>query len=75
MPESRNRPGHQYQQKADIPARQRVKGRITWAILLAVFGLLIAYFSVGDNYVVLLAVAVVSAAIGYFVGKKMEKDA
>ena len=75
MPESRNRPGHHYQKKADIPARQRVKGRMIWAILFAVFGLMIAYFSVGENYIVLAAVAVVSAAIGYMIGKNMEKAA
>jgi uncharacterized membrane protein YfcA len=73
MPESRKRPGHPYQQPADIPARQRVKGKIIWAILLGVFGLLISYFAAGVNYVVLAAATVVASIIGYFIGKKMEK--
>ena len=75
MPESRNRPGHQYQPKADIPSKQRVKGRIVWAILFAIFGLLITFFSAGDNYIVLFVVAVISAFLGYRIGKNMERDA
>ena len=75
MPESRNRPGHSYQKPADIPARQRVKGRVMWAILFAVFGLLIAYFSASDNLLVLVLVPIIAAVIGYVVGKNMEQDA
>jgi len=73
MPESRKRPGHQYQKPADIPASQRVKGKIIWALLFGVFGLLIAYFTAGSNYIILIAATVAAAAIGYFIGKKMEK--
>ena len=73
MPESRKRPGHPYQKPADIPARQRVKGKIMWAILFSVFGLLIAYFAVGANYLVLIVVTLVAGIIGYIIGKKMEK--
>ena len=75
MPESRNRPGHHYQQKADIPARQRVKGRVLWAILCAIFAVLIAVFAAGDNYLVLIIAAVAGGVIGYIAGKSMEKDA
>lgn len=75
MPESRNRPGHPYQAPADIPSNQRVKGRIMWAILFAIFGALIAYFSVGENYLILGLVAVVAALLGFVIGKAMEKDA
>ncbi|HUC81540.1 MAG TPA: hypothetical protein VMR70_11525 [Flavisolibacter sp.] len=75
MPESRNRPGHPHQKKADIPSSQRVKGRVIWAILFAIFGLLIAVFSTGKNYVVWVIVTAVAALIGYVVGKNMEKDA
>lgn len=73
MPESRKRPGHHYQKPADIPARQRVKGKIMWAILLGFFGLLIAYFAVGTNYAVLIVATLIAGIIGYFIGKKMEK--
>jgi hypothetical protein len=74
MPESRKRPGHSYQRKADIPAKQRVKGPVIWAILLGVFGLLIALFAVGNNYIVLVTATILSAIIGYIIGQKMEKD-
>jgi hypothetical protein len=75
MPQSRNRPGHPHHKQAAIPSRQRVKGRVIWAILFAVFALLIAYFAAGENYLVLFLGAVVGAAVGYVVGKNMEKDA
>lgn len=75
MPESRNRPGHHYQKPADIPSSQRVKGRVIWAILFAVFGIGIAYFAAGDNWITLLTGAVIGSLIGYVAGKSMEKDA
>lgn len=75
MPQSRNRPGHPYQKPAAIPASQRVRGRIFWAILMAVFGLGIAFFAAGDKWVALLTGAVIGALIGYFAGKSMEQDA
>jgi uncharacterized membrane protein YfcA len=73
MPESRKRPGHPYQKPADIPARQRVKGKIMWAILFCVFGFLISYFAAGVNYIILTVATLVAGIIGYFIGKKMEK--
>jgi len=73
MPESKKRPGHPYQKPADIPARQRVKGKIMWAILFGVFGLLIAYFAAGVNYIVLIVATLVAGIIGFIIGKKMEK--
>jgi hypothetical protein len=74
MPESRKRPGHSYHKVADIPAKQRAKGRVIWAILFGVFGLLIALFAAGNNYIVLAIATIISAIIGYAIGKKMEKD-
>ncbi len=73
MPESRKRPGHPYKKPADIPKSQRVKGTITWAILLSVFGFLISYFAVGLNYKILIPATLLAGIIGYFIGKKMEK--
>ena len=73
MPESRKRPGHPYQKPADIPASQRVKGKILWALLLGVFGLLISYFAVGTNYKILIVATLVAGIIGFVIGKKMEK--
>ena len=75
MPESRNRPGHQFQKKSDIPSKQRTKGRVIWAILFAVFGSLIALFSAEPDFVILSIIAIASAALGYVVGKNMEQDA
>ena len=75
MPESRNRPGHHHQKKAAISSKQKVKGRVIWAILFAVFGLLIAFFSLGADYLILIIIAAASALLGYFIGKNMEQDA
>jgi hypothetical protein len=75
MPQSRNRPGHNYQKPADVPASQRVKGRVIWAILFAIFGLGIAFFAAGASWVALVIGALLGAAIGYAAGKSMEQDA
>ena len=75
MPESRKRRGHRYQKPADIPSSQRTKGRIIWAILFAVFGLVITLFAVGDDYIVLVIGAAIGALIGYAIGKNMEQAA
>ncbi len=75
MPQSRNRPGHAYKKPAAIPAKQRVKGRVIWAILFAAFGIIIAFFALGDNYLLLILTAVIAALLGYAIGKNMEQDA
>jgi uncharacterized membrane protein YfcA len=76
MPQSRKRRGHhEYRKPADIPAKQRTKGRTTLAILFGVFGLIVGYFASGNNYVALVIGAVLGALIGYAVGKSMEKQA
>lgn len=74
MPRSRKRPGHHPHKESAVPARQRVKGRTLWAILLGVFGLLIAVMAT-DNYIVIGIAAIVAAIIGYFIGRKMEEEA
>jgi hypothetical protein len=75
MPQSRKRHGHHYQKPSDIPARQRTKGRMIWAILFAVFGLVITFLAAGDNYIALIIGAVVAGLIGYAIGKNMEQAA
>ena len=75
MPQSRQRHGHHYQKPANIPAKQRVKGRIIWAILFAIFGMLIAFFATNNNYVALVLGVLIGAAIGYVAGKSMEREA
>jgi uncharacterized membrane protein len=74
MPQSRKRHGHHYQKTSDIPASQRTKGRIIWAILFAVFGVVLTFFAT-DNYIVLIIAAIVAGLIGYAVGKNMEQAA
>jgi hypothetical protein len=75
MAESRKRHGHHpHHKQADIPAQQRAKGSFLWALLFAVFGLLIAFFAAGVNYIALVIGVLLSGAIGYYIGKKMEED-
>ena len=76
MPESRKRPGHHvHHTPSTVPAGPRSKGRIIWAVLLGVFGLLVAFFAAGLNYVALAAGALIGGLIGYAIGKSMEKEA
>jgi hypothetical protein len=75
MPNSRKRPGHHvHREPAAIPARQRTKGRIVWAMLGGVFGLLIAIFASSEGYVIPVIGCLIGALIGYAIGKTMEKD-
>lgn len=75
MPQSRKRHGHRYQKPSAIPSRQRAKGRIIWAILFGVFGLVLSFFAAGDSYIVLIIGAVAGAFIGYVIGRNMEQAA
>lgn len=75
MPQSRKRPGHHYQKPADIPSSQRTKGRVIWAILFAVFGVVIAFFASNDNVTALIIGGIIGAVVGYFIGKNMEQSA
>lgn len=75
MPESKKRPGHhKYRKPADIPAAQRVKGRIFWAVLFGVFGLLIGLMAAGADYLIMAIAMVAGSVIGYFIGISMEKE-
>jgi len=74
MPQSRKRPGHHYQKPSDIPSSQRTKGRIIWAILFAIFGVVMTLFATG-NITVLIIAGVAGGGLGYIIGKTMEQDA
>lgn len=74
MPTSRNRKKAPRPTPSEVPASQRVKSRYVWAILLAVFGVIIAFFAVGLNYIALIIGGLIGAIGGYFIGKKMVKD-
>ena len=76
MPQSRKRPGHQDHRNTHAhSSRQKGKGKIIWALLLGVFGLLIAMFATLDNYTVWIIGAVLGGAVGYMIGKNLEKQA
>lgn len=74
MPESRKRKIPQKRKPSEVPASQRVKGRTIWAILLAIFGISIAFFAVGVNYVAMAIGGFIGAFAGYFIGKQMVQD-
>ena len=75
MPQSRKRKGHAFQKPANIPAAQRTKGRYLWALLFGIFGLIMAWFGAGENYLVLVVATLGGGIFGYIVGKKMEQEA
>jgi hypothetical protein len=74
MPQSRKRKGHPFKKSSDIPASQRTKGRIIWAILIGILSFLISLFAVGLNYIVLFIALIAGVLIGYFIGKAMEQQ-
>ena len=77
MPQSKKRHGHHQYQKpsAGIPSRQATKGRIIWALLIGIFGLLIGAFASQSGIVAMIIGALAGAFIGYFIGKYMEEEA
>ena len=74
MPESRKRSGHPYRKPSDISARQRTSGRVVWAILIAVFALILIYFNT-TSLVLISTVTAAGGIVGYFIGKKLEAEA
>jgi uncharacterized membrane protein len=75
MAQKRKHHHHATPKHIDIPPRQRTKGRIIWAILFAVFGVVLAFFAAGDNWTALVIAAIVAGVIGYVIGKNMEQAA
>jgi membrane associated rhomboid family serine protease len=77
MPQSKKRHGQHHHQKTstNIPARQTTKGRIIWALLIGVFGLLIGAFASETGYVAMIIGAFAGSLIGYIIGKNMEREA
>lgn len=75
MPNSRKRHTHHNTHPSHaLPAKQSTKGRIIWALLVGVFGLLIGLFASGDGYVAPLIGGLLGLAVGYLIGKNMEKE-
>lgn len=77
MPQSKKRHGHHPYQKPSttVPARQATKGRIIWALLIGVFGMLIGAFASDSSYAAMIIGALAGSLIGYFIGKNMEEEA
>ncbi len=75
MPESRKRKNHPYQKPADIPASQRVKGQVAFSILIAVFGIIIAYFLTSGTALSLFIGGMIGAILGFFIGNALKRDA
>jgi hypothetical protein len=76
MPQSRKRPGHhEHRNPGAVSSKTRIKGKFVWAILFGVFGLLITMFATMDNYTVWVIGALAGAALGYIIGRNLEKEA
>lgn len=75
MAQKRKHHHHATPKHIDIPASQRTKGRIIWAILFAVFAVIIGFFAAGDSWIALVIAAILGAVLGYAVGKNMEQAA
>ncbi len=75
MSENKKRKKPQPERVAEVPAKQRTSGHLLWAVLFAVFGVLIVLFSMGNNWVALIIGAAVGAVAGWLLGRKMEQDA
>ncbi len=75
MAHKRKHHHHATPKHTDIPASQRTKGRIIWAILFAVFAVIIGFFAAGDSWIALVIAAILGGLLGYAVGKNMEQAA
>jgi len=76
MARNKKRKGRPYRKSSTtIAPRQRVKATTIWALLFAIFAMLIGFFAAGLNYVVLIIAGITGAALGYFIGRSMEAQA
>lgn len=74
MPASRKRKIPPKTKRSEVPASQRVRARTIWAILLAIFGMAVAFFASGINYYAIAIGGLIGAFAGYFIGKQMAQD-
>jgi uncharacterized membrane protein YfcA len=79
MPQSRNRPKH-HSHHHSVPGthHQRVKVKrsaaFVVAIITAILGLAVTYFTQGADVLWMIAGTVAGAIIGYLVGRSMDKS-
>ncbi|MEI6950564.1 hypothetical protein V9K67_25495 [Paraflavisolibacter sp. H34] len=79
MSHSRKRAGHPVpvhpaSKPTHAPVKQRANGSMLFAFLFGAFGLLIALFAANAHPAALVAGALAGAAIGYYIGRNMEKE-
>ena len=82
MPQSRNRPkhhhhhNHQHHPVSTIHREAKLKRSAAFvvAILTAILGLAVAYFTQGPDIFWLVSGTAAGAIIGYFVGRNMDKS-
>jgi hypothetical protein len=78
MPHSRNRPQHHQHQHhgptaPSTPKRRKESAAIIFAVFFGVVGFIIGYLTVGTQWQ-LYAIALFSALIGFFVGRKVDRS-
>ncbi|MBS1756085.1 MAG: hypothetical protein JSU03_02280 [Bacteroidetes bacterium] len=75
MPQSKNRHPHHKQTHPTSTAKPKKKGQaaIAAAILFAILGLGIGYFSGGAEALPLISGAIIGAIAGYILGHQMDK--
>lgn len=75
MPESRNRQKHHPHQPIahHEPAKPKRSAAFVLAILAAILGLAVAYFSQGVDALGMVIGATLGAALGYLIGYNMDK--
>lgn len=74
MPESRNRHKHHHHvQSHKTPAKPKRSAALVLAIVAAIFGLAVAFFTQGADVVWMIVGAAAGAIIGYLVGHNMDK--
>ncbi len=76
MPESRNRNKHHHAQQpsAHHAAKTKRSAALVVSILTAVLGLAVAYFTRGTDATTLITGTLIGGAIGFILGKGMDKS-
>ena len=74
MPTSRKRKIPPKRKPSEVPASQRVRPRTIWSILLAIFGIAVAFFATGTNYYAMAIGGIIGAFAGYLIGRQMAQD-
>lgn len=78
MPESRSRHRHHHPHQAVIPQHTTRKVKRSAAVVMscvvALAGLAVAFFTKGNDYLLLVVGAIFGAVIGFFIGRSMDSS-